>query len=87
MYCTEAVWELLFLTHERTIGVEDLRTVGGIFIHDTTVAELLNERFFPLDIGIRDIADFIRMETVPVIKIMKNLGVTILCPREFEQKG
>jgi hypothetical protein len=78
--------KLLFLTHEWTARIEDFRTIGRVFIHDTTIAELLDEGFFSLDVGVRNIANFIRMEAVPVIKIITNSGQTILCPRELSRR-
>jgi hypothetical protein len=60
------VWRLLFVTHEWTTWLENFRTIRRIFVHDATVAEFLNETFFPLDIGVRDIADFVGMEAVPM---------------------
>jgi hypothetical protein len=53
------------MAHQWTSGVEDFGTVGGIFIHDATVAEFLDETFLALNIGIRYIANFIRVEAVP----------------------
>ena len=58
---------LLILTHESATGVKDFRTIRRIFIHNATIAEFLNETFFPLDIGVGNIADLIRMEAVPEI--------------------
>lgn len=57
--------ELLFLTHERTAGVEDFWTVRWIFVHNTTIAKFLDETIFSLNIGIGNIADFVRMESIP----------------------
>lgn len=59
--------ELLFLTHEGTAGVEDFWTVRWVFVHNTTIAEFLNETIFSLNIGIGNIADFVRMESIPTV--------------------
>jgi hypothetical protein len=63
---------LLFLTHERSARVKNLGTIRWIFIHHTTIPEFLNKTFLPLNIGIRNIADFVRMETIPTINIRPN---------------
>ena len=65
---------LLFLTHERSARVKNLGTIRWIFIHHTTIPEFLNKTFLPLNIGIRNIADFVRMETIPTINIRPNGG-------------
>ena len=57
--------KLLFLTLEGTGGVEDFGTVGRIFVHDARVAEFLDEGFFPLNIGVRNITNLVGMETIP----------------------
>lgn len=58
---------LLFLTHERSTRMKDLRTIRRILIHNTTIPKLLNETFLSLNIRIRNIANFIRMESIPNI--------------------
>lgn len=60
-------WGLLFSAYKWAIRVKDFRTVGRIFVHDTTVAELLDETSLALNIGIRNITDFIRVKAIPTI--------------------
>jgi hypothetical protein len=57
--------KLLFTAHEWTGRVKDFRTIGRIFIHHATIPEFLNETFFSLNIGIGNIADFVRVEAIP----------------------
>ena len=45
--------------------MKDLGTIRRIFVHHATVAKLLDETFFSLDIGIRNITDLVGMEAVP----------------------
>ena len=60
----------MFLANKWATRVEDFRTVRRIFVHYTAVAKLLDKAFFALDVCIRNIADFIGMETIPVISVM-----------------
>jgi hypothetical protein len=53
--------------------MENFRTIGRIFIHNAAIAEFLNETFFPLDIRIGNIADFIGMETIPIFSTLYSL--------------
>ena len=49
--------------------MEDFGTVGRIFVHDARVAEFLDERFFSLNIRIRNIANFVGMESIPTVNL------------------
>ena len=54
--------------------MKDFRTIGRVFVHNTAIAEFLDEAFFPLDICVRDITDFVGMETIPVISVTDKHG-------------
>ena len=77
-------WELFFLSHESAAWVEDFRTVRWVFIHDTAIAEFLNETVFPLNIGVWNIANFIRMKAIPTLVFLKRW--TISCQRGLWQR-
>jgi hypothetical protein len=66
--------------------MEDLGTVRRIFVHHTGIAEFLNETFFPLNVGIGNIADFVGMEAVPDVNV-QYLRETILCQRGLWRRG
>ena len=45
--------------------MKDLGTIRWIFIHHATIAKFLNETFFTLDIGVRNVTDLVGMEAIP----------------------
>lgn len=77
----------MFLAHKWATGVEDFRTIRRVFVHDTAIAEFLNEAFFPLDICVRDIADFVGMETIPAMSAHKYREMNHFVPTRAFAKG